>query len=115
MGPIHAPCTTPSEYQPCSADNSTALYNEAVYEVLVKKRGADQACLFARSATTGTQRFPVHWGGDTDSTFDGLAETMRGGLSLGLSGFGYHSSDIGGFKAEGKGGNDATAPPPGTV
>lgn len=113
---IREPCTMLSKcYDDLFAHSSTRLYNEAVYEVLVAKRGAAEACLFARSATTGTQRFPVHWGGDTDSTFDGLAETIRGGLSLGLSGFGYHSSDIGGFKAEGKGGNDATAPPPGTI
>lgn len=71
--------------------------------------------MFARSATAGTQRFPVHWGGDVDSKFTGLAETIRGGLSLGLSGFGYHSSDIGGFKGEGNSGGDSGAVPPATI
>jgi alpha-D-xyloside xylohydrolase len=99
------------------ADNSHSalLYNEAVWEVLVEQRGLAQAIVFARAATIGTQRFPVHWGGDVDSKFSGLAETIRGGLSLGLSGFGYHSSDIGGFKSEGKAGGDSGAVPPGAV
>jgi alpha-D-xyloside xylohydrolase len=97
------------------ADTSTMLYNQAAWEVIVEKRGIAEACLFARSATTGTQQFPVHWGGDVDSTFTGLGETIRGGLSLGLSGFGYHSSDIGGFKAVGKGGIGRGSVPEGAV
>lgn len=91
------------------------LYQQAVFETIVAKRGADEAIVFARSATTGTQRFPVHWGGDVDAKFTGLAETIRGGLSIGLSGFGYHSSDIGGFKGEGKAGGDSGAIPPSAV
>jgi alpha-D-xyloside xylohydrolase len=54
--------------------------------------------LFARSATAGGQRHPVHWGGDSTSTFASMAETLRGGLSLSLSGFGFWSHDIGGFE-----------------
>lgn len=54
--------------------------------------------LFARSATAGGQQLPVHWGGDCCSTFEAMAETLRGGLSLALSGFGYWSHDIGGFE-----------------
>lgn len=53
----------------------------------------------------------VHWGGDVDTEWTGLAETLRGGLSLGLSGFGYFSHDIGGFKAEGKAGGDLAQTP----
>jgi alpha-D-xyloside xylohydrolase len=74
------------------------LYNKAVFELLEKKRGKGEACLFARSATAGGQRFPLHWGGDCESTFEAMAETLRGGLSLGLSGFGFWSHDIGGFE-----------------
>ncbi|MVA75511.1 alpha-xylosidase [Auraticoccus sp. F435] len=74
------------------------LYNQAVHELLERQRGKDQAVLFARSATAGGQRFPVHWGGDCESTFVSMAESLRGGLSLGLSGFGYWSHDIGGFE-----------------
>lgn len=54
--------------------------------------------LFARSATAGTQRFPLQWGGDCESTAEAMAESIRGGLSLGLCGFSFWSVDIGGFE-----------------
>jgi alpha-D-xyloside xylohydrolase len=76
----------------------TYLYNQAVFEVLVKHHGKGGAVVFARSATAGSQQFPVHWGGDNASTFESMAESLRGGLSLGLSGFGFWSHDIGGFE-----------------
>ena len=76
----------------------THLYNEAVFRLLERRRGEGEAVLFARSATAGGQQLPVHWGGDNDSTYASMAETLRGGLSLGLSGFGYWSHDIGGFE-----------------
>ncbi|GAA5026091.1 alpha-xylosidase [Microbacterium fluvii] len=76
----------------------TQLYNRAVHDVLVKARGEGDAVLFARSATTGGQAMPVHWGGDSTSTFPSMAETLRGGLSLAFSGFAYWSHDIGGFE-----------------
>jgi alpha-D-xyloside xylohydrolase len=74
------------------------LYNRAVWEVLEQQRGAGEAVLFARSATAGGQTMPVHWGGDSTSTFASMAETLRGGLSLALSGFAHWSHDIGGFE-----------------
>jgi alpha-D-xyloside xylohydrolase len=76
----------------------TYLYNKAVFDLLERKRGKGEAVLFARSATTGGQKFPLHWGGDCESTFEAMAETLRGGLSLGLCGFGFWSHDIGGFE-----------------
>jgi alpha-D-xyloside xylohydrolase len=76
----------------------TQLYNQAVFEVLEQHRGEGDAVLFARSATTGGQRMPVHWGGDNSSSFESMAETLRGGLSLAFSGFGFWSHDIGGFE-----------------
>jgi alpha-D-xyloside xylohydrolase len=76
----------------------TYLYNRTVFELLEKRRGKGEAVVFARSATAGTQQFPVHWGGDCTSTFESMAESLRGGLSLGLSGFGFWSHDIGGFE-----------------
>jgi alpha-D-xyloside xylohydrolase len=76
----------------------TYLYNQTVFELLEARRGKGQAVVFARSATAGTQQFPVHWGGDCTSTFESMAESLRGGLSLGLSGFGFWSHDIGGFE-----------------
>lgn len=76
----------------------TQLYNRAVHDVLVQARGERDAVLFARSATAGGQSMPVHWGGDSTSTFESMAETLRGGLSLALSGFAHWSHDIGGFE-----------------
>lgn len=78
----------------------TYLYNKAVYEVLEKKKGHDEAVLFARSATAGGQKFPVHWGGDCWSDYVSMAESLRGGLSLTSSGFGFWSHDIGGFESK---------------
>ena len=74
------------------------LYNETVFAVLEKVRGRGEAVVFARSAGASSQRFPVHWGGDSWSTFESMAESLRGGLSLSLCGFGYWSHDIGGFE-----------------
>ncbi len=76
----------------------TYLYNKTVFELLKAERGENDAVVFARSATTGGQQFPVHWGGDSTATFESMAESLRGGLSLGLSGFGFWSHDIGGFE-----------------
>lgn len=77
----------------------TYLYNKTVFEVLEEYYGKGQACLFARSATVGGQKFPVHWGGDCSAEYTSMAETLRGGLSLCSSGFGFFSHDIGGFEA----------------
>jgi alpha-D-xyloside xylohydrolase len=76
----------------------THLYNETVFELLREHRGEAEAVLFARSATAGGQKFPVHWGGDSESTLESMAESLRGGLSLAMSGFGFWSHDIGGFE-----------------
>ncbi|MGF7036356.1 alpha-D-xyloside xylohydrolase [Paenibacillus mucilaginosus] len=77
----------------------THLYNKVVFDVLEEKLGRGQAVLFARSATAGGQQFPVHWGGDCFASYESMAESLRGGLSLGLSGFGFWSHDIGGFES----------------
>jgi alpha-D-xyloside xylohydrolase len=73
------------------------LYNQTVFELLTEVKGENEAVVFARSSTTGGQKFPVHWGGDNSSSYRSMAETLRGGLSLGLCGFGYWSHDIAGF------------------
>lgn len=75
----------------------TQLYNKTVWDLVSQIKGED-AILFARSATAGGQKMPVHWGGDNTSTFESMAESLRGGLSLSCSGFGYWSHDIGGFE-----------------
>ena len=76
----------------------TYLYNKVVFNVLKKKKGEKEAVLFARSATAGGQKFPVHWGGDCSATYASMAESLRGGLSFTLSGFSFWSHDMGGFE-----------------
>lgn len=76
----------------------TQLYNQAVFEAIEETYGKGNACLYARSATVGGQQQPVHWGGDCESTFNGMAQSLRAGLSLASSGFGFWSHDIGGFE-----------------
>lgn len=77
----------------------TYLYNQCVFNVLKDYYGENKACLFARSATAGGQQFPVHWGGDCSANYNSMAETIRGGLSLCISGFGFFSHDMSGFEA----------------
>lgn len=77
----------------------TYLYNKVVFDLLEEKLGIGEAALFARSATVGGQKFPVHWGGDCSADYESMAESLRGGLSLCMSGFGFWSHDIGGFES----------------
>jgi alpha-D-xyloside xylohydrolase len=84
---------------PAEMHNLYALrYNEAVYRLLEQVRGPREAMVFARSTYASGQRFPVHWGGDCWSTFESMAESLRGGLSLTSCGFAFWSHDIGGFE-----------------
>ena len=73
------------------------LYNKMVFDLLKEERGEGEAILFARSATAGSQQFPVHWGGDNSASYISMAETLRAGLSMSHSGFGFWSHDISGF------------------
>ncbi len=76
------------------------LYNQCVYEATEKfspSRRDGPPMVWSRAGWTGQQRFPIGWGGDPQSDWEGLAASIRGGLSWGMSGVPYHSSDIGGF------------------
>lgn len=70
-------------------------YNKAVAEIT--KQITDENIIWARSAWAGSQRYPVHWGGDPANTNTAMAATLRAGLSIGLSGFSFWAHDIGGF------------------
>ena len=70
-------------------------YNKAVADITRKITGDN--IIWARSTWAGSQRYPVHWGGDPANTNSAMASTLRGGLSLGLSGFSFWSHDLGGF------------------
>ena len=74
------------------------LYNRCVYEATARfKKDPGPAIVWSRAAWAGSQRYPMGWGGDPQSDWEGLAASIRGGLSWGMSGNPYHSSDIGGF------------------
>jgi alpha-D-xyloside xylohydrolase len=73
-------------------------YNQAVADITRQVTGEN--IIWARSAWAGSQRYPLHWGGDAGNTDTAMAATLRGGLSFGLSGFSFWSHDIGGFTAK---------------
>lgn len=77
----------------------TYLYNKAVFNLLKEVKGEQEAVVFARSATVGSQQFPAHWGGDCFANYLSMAETIRGGLSFSMSGFSFWSHDISGFES----------------
>ncbi|MGD8786405.1 MAG: alpha-xylosidase, partial [Phycisphaerales bacterium] len=70
-------------------------YNKAVAEITKEITG--DTIIWARSAWAGSQRYPVHWGGDPANTDSAMTATLRAGLSMGLSGFSFWAHDIGGF------------------
>ena len=72
-------------------------YNKAVADITRQVTGEN--IIWARSAWAGSQRYPLHWGGDAENPDTGMAATLRGGLSFGLCGFTFWSHDIGGFAA----------------
>ena len=74
-------------------------YNKAVFDLTSRVKGADEGIIWARSAWAGSQRYPLHWGGDAENTDAAMAAQLRSGLSFGLTGFSYWSHDIGGFVA----------------
>ena len=71
------------------------LYQKAAYDVTKEVTG--EGIVWARAAWAGCQRYPLHWGGDSASSWDGMAGSLRGGLHFGLSGFAFWSHDVPGF------------------
>ena len=71
------------------------LYQRAAYEVTKEVTG--DGIVWARSAWAGCQRYPLHWGGDSESSWAGMAGSLKGGLHFGLSGFAFWSHDVPGF------------------
>jgi alpha-D-xyloside xylohydrolase len=71
------------------------LYQKAAFEVTAEY--CSQPFIWARAAWAGCQRYPLHWGGDTVASWDGMYQTLHGGLQFAMSGFTYWSHDIPGF------------------
>ena len=77
-------------------NNIYALYYQrTAYDVTREATG--DGIIWARAAWAGCQRYPVHWGGDSESSWAGMAGSLKGGLHLGLSGFAFWSHDVPGF------------------
>jgi alpha-D-xyloside xylohydrolase len=70
-------------------------YNDVVWNLTKEITG--DGIIWGRSAWAGSQRYPLHWGGDAENTNSAMAAGLRGGLSFGLSGFTFWSHDVGGF------------------
>jgi len=86
------------------ASGRTGWYEHNLYPLRYNKAAADvtkdvtgESIIWARSAWAGSQRYPLHWGGDAENSYSAMAATLRAGLSFGLSGFTYWSHDAGGF------------------
>lgn len=71
------------------------LYQKAAYEITRQVTG--DGIVWARAAWAGCQRYPLHWGGDSASSWDGMAGSLKGGLHFGMSGFAFWSHDVPGF------------------
>ena len=88
-----------AEYHSMSSDKLhnlyPLLYQKAAYEVTREVTG--DGIIWARAGWAGCQRYPLHWGGDSACSWDGMAGSLKGGLQLGLSGFGFWSHDVPGF------------------
>lgn len=76
-------------------DLYSLVYNHVVFNATYDASGEN--IVWARSGTAGSQRYPLHWGGDSQCSFDALAGTLRGALTIGISGIPFFSHDIGGF------------------
>lgn len=72
------------------------LYNQCVYQA-AQKYCQSGPFLFSRSAWIGSQCYPSQWGGDPQADWGGLAASIRGALSWGMSGAPYFATDVGGF------------------
>lgn len=91
-------------YNGIYSNGHTGFYEHNLYPLRYNKIVSDlisethqERIIWARSTWAGSQRYPIHWGGDAETSDMGMEAQLRGGLSLGLSGFTFWSHDIGGF------------------
>ncbi len=107
VGAIKVDFGEAAPYTGLYASGKTGFYEHNLYPLRYQKAVSDitrevtgDSIIWARGGWAGSQRYPVHWGGDAANSDIGMAATLRGGLSLGLSGFSFWSHDIGGFTAK---------------
>lgn len=104
VGAIKADFAEAAPYDGLYASGTTGFFEHNLYPLRYQQAASDitrkvsgDAIIWARAGWAGAQRNPVHWGGDSAKTFSAMAGTLRGGLSIGISGFSFWSHDIGGF------------------
>ncbi len=104
VGAIKADFAEAAPYDGLYASGTTGFFEHNLYPLRYQQAAADitrkvsgDSIIWARAGWAGAQRNPVHWGGDSAKTFSAMAGTLRGGLSIGISGFSFWSHDIGGF------------------
>lgn len=104
VGAIKTDFAEAAPYAGLYASGTTGLYEHNLYPLRyqqaaaeVTRRVSGDSIIWARAGWAGAQRNPVHWGGDAGKSYSAMAGTLRGGLSLGISGFAFWSHDIGGF------------------
>ena len=107
VGAIKVDFGEAAPYTGLYASGRTGFYEHNLYPLRYQKAVSDitrevtgDSIMWARGGWAGCQRFPVHWGGDAANSDIGMAATLRGGLSIGLSGFAFWSHDIGGFTTQ---------------
>jgi alpha-D-xyloside xylohydrolase len=83
-----------------SRNRQAHRYTRAVHEAMAEARPDRTPLLWARPGWAGGQQYPVHWGGDPNTTFEAMGASLRGGLSLTLSGYAFWGADVGGFHGE---------------
>lgn len=73
------------------------LYTEAYYQFANHYR---EAITFSRAGFVGSQRAPLHWAGDENSTWEAFQHSILAGLSAGISGIPFWGWDIAGFSGD---------------
>lgn len=70
--------------------------DKSMYSMMTQS--GNRSFLMTRSGFTGTQRYASPWTGDISPTWTDMANQIRLGTGLSLSGFNYWGFDIGGFQ-----------------
>jgi len=74
-----------------------AMYAKGYFDGM-KEAGMENVCNLVRSAWAGSQRYgALIWSGDVSSTFRAMREQLQIGLSMGIAGLPWWTTDIGGF------------------
>ncbi len=99
----------PAEARPGNGDTGLRLHNvysllhaRCVYEAIAAhgRDAGTPAVVWSHAGGAGSQRYPVAAAGAAQSDWEGLAATIRGALSWGMSGGAHRGFDVGGSYGE---------------